>query len=111
MTSRYRIGFDIGGTFTDFILLDERRAAEHQAREDTSIARLCSCRCQAGIGSFHNHVLHFSAGHNSAVAIGPSRAPVACKYSTGASRICSPRMPAETDTTSNSSIVSSTYTG
>ena len=26
MTSRYRIGFDIGGTFTDFILLDESRA-------------------------------------------------------------------------------------
>lgn len=25
MTSRYRIGFDIGGTFTDFILLDEER--------------------------------------------------------------------------------------
>ncbi len=25
MTSRYRIGFDIGGTFTDFILLDEQR--------------------------------------------------------------------------------------
>src|SRR3954447_7386214 len=25
MTSRYRIGFDIGGTFTDFILLDETR--------------------------------------------------------------------------------------
>jgi 5-oxoprolinase (ATP-hydrolysing) len=26
MTARYRIGFDIGGTFTDFILLDEARA-------------------------------------------------------------------------------------
>ena len=26
MTARYRIGFDIGGTFTDFILLDETRA-------------------------------------------------------------------------------------
>jgi hypothetical protein len=25
-TSRYRIGFDIGGTFTDFILLDAERA-------------------------------------------------------------------------------------
>ena len=24
-TSRYRIGFDIGGTFTDFILLDTER--------------------------------------------------------------------------------------
>ena len=26
MTARWRIGFDIGGTFTDFILLDEQRA-------------------------------------------------------------------------------------
>src|SRR6516164_4557151 len=26
MNARYRIGFDIGGTFTDFILLDEERA-------------------------------------------------------------------------------------
>ena len=26
MTARYRIGFDIGGTFTDFILLDAERA-------------------------------------------------------------------------------------
>ena len=26
MTSRYRVGFDIGGTFTDFILLDTRRS-------------------------------------------------------------------------------------
>src|SRR3954462_5295425 len=25
MTPRWRIGFDIGGTFTDFILLDEQR--------------------------------------------------------------------------------------
>ena len=25
MTTRYRIGFDIGGTFTDFILLDTER--------------------------------------------------------------------------------------
>jgi 2,4-dienoyl-CoA reductase-like NADH-dependent reductase (Old Yellow Enzyme family) len=43
--------------------------------------------------------------------LGPSRAPVARRYSAGASRICSPRIPAEMDTTSNSSIVSSTYTG
>src|SRR5260370_300814 len=26
MSARYRIGFDIGGTFTDFILLDSERA-------------------------------------------------------------------------------------
>src|SRR5271169_4300274 len=26
MNARYRIGFDIGGTFTDFILLDEERS-------------------------------------------------------------------------------------
>ena len=25
MSARYRIGFDIGGTFTDFILLDTQR--------------------------------------------------------------------------------------
>ncbi len=25
MSARYRIGFDIGGTFTDFILLDRQR--------------------------------------------------------------------------------------
>jgi len=28
MASRYRIGFDIGGTFTDFVLLDDARGGE-----------------------------------------------------------------------------------
>jgi 5-oxoprolinase (ATP-hydrolysing) len=26
MTQRWRLGFDIGGTFTDFVLLDQQRA-------------------------------------------------------------------------------------
>jgi hypothetical protein len=45
---------------------------------------------------------------HSNAAIGPSLPPVTRKYSAGARRICSPRIPAEIDTTSNSSIVSFT---
>ena len=67
MTQRWRLGFDIGGTFTDFVLLDQQRAEIRlhkclTTREDPSVGALeglAALVAEAGISlSDIGHIVH-----------------------------------------------------